>query len=122
MPSILISSVFIVITRRIKNSAVKLDNTNNRHDAATSHADMLIRIIMIVIAIMNAIPAFWNVFCLSSLLISVMKQLRIMSAVIPMIPWIIALITPIMIPCHHVPGAMILAVPSYIAINAIGMI
>lgn len=35
--------------------------TNNRHDAATGHADMLIRIIAIVIAIMNAIPAFWNV-------------------------------------------------------------
>ena len=67
---------------------------------------LLIRIIAIAIVTMNTIPALWNVVRLSSFLISVMKQLRIMNVMIPMITPIIALITLMMIPCHPVSDAM----------------
>lgn len=58
MPSILM--FFIAITRRIKSSIVKLIALIIKHDAEIRV--MLIRTIAIAIAIMNGIPAFWNVF------------------------------------------------------------
>jgi len=48
-------TVFIIITHRIKSRIVKLIALIIKHDAEISHA-------AIAIAIMNGIPAFWNVF------------------------------------------------------------